>query len=202
MRSLFRQILAGFATYGSLVAVVYTVKPAGEGFSNWQMGLLAAATLALITDVGLAIWEYIRRPERRFRPGPRQKTHIRDFMFDWIGSAGQVAVFTRDLTWVDEADQELMQLLQKKARNSELTVVLPEHTALTRYLASIGAKIVTYPTLDYITKSRFTLVDVGRAGARVAVGRSDDGAHIIRIAGSDDPTFYLAEDLVEIIKRV
>jgi hypothetical protein len=202
MRSLFRQILAGFATYGSLVAVVYTVKPAGEGFSNWQTGLLAAATLALITDVGLAIWEYSRRPERRFRPGPRQKTRIRDFMFDWIGSAGRVAIFTRDLTWVDEADQELMQLLQQKARRSELTVVLPEHTGLTRDLESTGAKIVTYPTLDYTIQSRFTLVNVGRAGARVAVGHSDDGAHIIRIAGSDDPSFYLAEDLVEIVKRV
>ena len=202
MPSLVRQLVTAVSTYGSLIALVYAVKPPSAGFSAFEKGLLAAATLVLVADVVLSTFEYSRRGERRYRRGPKQSIKIRDFMCDWISNEGRVVVFTRDLTWVKEADRDLLTLLESKARSADLTIVLPHHTPLTQHLEAVGAEVVTYPRLGHTIQSRFTVVGLGRGGARVAIGHNHGGDHVIRLAGPDDPAFYLAADLVEIMKRM
>jgi hypothetical protein len=202
VHSLFRQVVASIGTYASLVGLVYSVKPAREGFSDIEKLGLLAGTVLMLLDVGLALREYSTRAERRFPAAADQRKRIRDFMFNWIGNAGRCVVFTRDLSWVEPHDVELVRRLHDKCLRRELTVVLPEHTSFTRELEGRGAEVVTYPALHYTIQSRFTLVDFGRAGARIAVGHGANGTHIIRIADSADPAFYLAEDLVELMRRL
>jgi hypothetical protein len=202
VRSFLRQLTGSILTYASLIGLVYAVKPPDEGFSSWEKLLLAGATLVVLIDLALTVAKYLGRPERRYPSGRRQQKKIRDFMYNWIDSLGRVAVFTRDLTWVDSRDTTLITLLEHKAMNDDLIVVLPRHTDLTQRLQEIGADVITYPDLDYVIQSRFTVVGIGRAGSRVAIGHADGNSHVIEIVSSDNPSFYLAEDLVEVMRRI
>lgn len=123
-------------------------------------------------------------------------------MYRWLDHDGRVAIFTRDLSWALPSDTELLGLMTRKSRAHELTIVIPNHTTLTQQLESDGADIVTYPNLNYIIQSRFTFSRLGRAGARVAIGHLDSDTHVIEIADASDPTFYLAGDLLEIMRRI
>ena len=46
------QLVAAVATYGSLVALVYTVKPSSGAFTSWEKLLLAVATIVFVADIG------------------------------------------------------------------------------------------------------------------------------------------------------
>ena len=110
---------------------------------------------------------------------------------------GRVAVFTRDMSWAGDA--KIAQLLDAKAKRSELVICLPTHIPLTRELEALGAEIYTYQGLGYAPKSRFTVVRFERGDARVAIGRQIGGVHTIEtFSVGEHPVFALAEDLVEI----
>lgn len=202
MKTLFRHITAAVGMYVSLLGLVLAVRPAGAPFTQWQKVLLVIATVLFLVELSFGVAELSGHPERRFRQGRKQELRIRNFMFQWLKSNGRAVIFTRDLSWVDATDQQMQSLLTQKAGANELTVVLPTHTSTTLALEAAGATVVTYENLDYVIQSRFTLIGMGRAGSRVAVGHSSEGTHVIQIANATDPVFYLAEDLVEIMKRM
>jgi hypothetical protein len=199
---LLRQLIISVGTYGTLVALVFTLKHEGKPFSTWQQVLFWSAMAIFAADVVFIVRGYTQRPQRRFRQGVRQQRRIRDFMHAWLSTGARVAVFSRDLSWVKDNDDEMRSLLLKKARNDELTVVVPASTSLTRELGDAGAEVVTYPDLDYVIQSRFTLVGIGRAGGRVAIGHSQEGMHVIDVLDAPDPAFYMADDLVEVMRRI
>lgn len=131
----------------------------------------------------------------------RNVDQIRDYMYAWIARAGRVAIFTHDMTWV--RDEELKDLLRRKAREDELIVCLPNSTPLARELDEIGATVYSYSQLNYVPRSRFTIIKLGRGDAEVAVGRDVSGSHIIEeFQIGRHPAFTMAEDLVSIIARI
>ena len=120
-------------------------------------------------------------------------------MYQWIDTGGQVAIFTRDHTWVD--DDRMRALLEKKAKRGELTICLPRHTSLTEQLKQMNAKIYEYGSIDHIPQTRFTVTHFGQAGAQVAVGRPQGQFHVIEEFAANDPAFHVAVDLVEITSK-
>jgi len=125
---------------------------------------------------------------------------IKRYMHAWIEHGGRVAIWTRDMSWANNADTR--GLLKKKAGRGELILCLPEQNALTKELAAAGAEICTYGAQCLESPaSRFTIVFFGRDGSRVAVGRADGDTHVIdEFAASGHPAFYLAEDLIALVR--
>ena len=123
---------------------------------------------------------------------------IRNYMFRWIRNGGRVAIWTRDMSWVD--DQEMKSMLRGKSESGELIVCLPEETALTESLRHDGAEVIAYGALDSPSSS-FTIVNYDRNGSRIAVGRPEGSLHIIQeFSVSDAPTFQMAYDLVRLVR--
>jgi hypothetical protein len=119
-------------------------------------------------------------------------------MRKWVSSGGRVVIFSRDMTWADEPATR--NLLRDKARRNELTVCLEHAISLTDELKQDGATIITYGELVHVPQSRFTIVDFGREGARVAVGVRNGNVHIIQEFQSGiDPLFALADDMVKFL---
>lgn len=127
---------------------------------------------------------------------------IRDYMFAWVKEGGRVAIFSRRLGWVD--DDEMRELLLKKAERGELTIVIPKPVLLSNELAQAGAEVIHYGESGYTIRSRFTIVHRERTDTAVAIGRKGrDGKHIVREfkTSDEEPAFWLAEDLIEILRR-
>lgn len=119
-------------------------------------------------------------------------------MLRWISSGGRVVIFSRDMSWAH--DEAVCSVLKDKAARNELTVCLERSIKLTDELRNCGATIITYGHLNHIPRSRFTIVDFGREGARVAVGVHQNGRHVIQeYRDGLDPFFAVAEDLVRLL---
>ena len=165
-----------------------------------QLGFLEGFGLAIALVVVLAaiLFAWSTGHKRRLIPFD-EKHKINDYMYQWIDTGGQVAIFTRDHTWVD--DDRMRALLEKKAKRGELTICLPRHTSLTEQLKQMNAKIYEYGSIDHIPQTRFTVTHFGQAGAQVAVGRPQGQFHVIEEFAANDPAFHVAVDLVEITSK-
>jgi len=121
-------------------------------------------------------------------------------MHDWIQHGGRVAIWTRDMSWAQNA--QTRRLLREKAERTELILCLPEPNELARELSAAGAEICAYGAQHLESPaSRFTIAFFGRAGSRVAVGHAAGDAHVIdEFDAGDYPAFYLAEDLVALVR--
>jgi hypothetical protein len=199
---LLRQLVATIGTFGALIALVVRVTPHGASLSDGQIALLVTAIVAFGLQIIFDVVDFRRGRAKQFRAGPRQTRRIRDFMFAWINSGGRVAVFSNDLSWVD--DDEMRGLLRRKANGGELILVTPRETVLTRELAAAGAETIHYAHVDYVIRSRFTISQFERSASAVAIGsRTPNGDHRIeRFSTGTDPAFSLALDLVEILRRL
>jgi len=126
---------------------------------------------------------------------------IRDYMFRWISRGGRVAIFSRDMSWVE--DDEMKDLLRAKARRDELHICLPTRILLSDDLQKEGAHIHVYPQLNYTPLSRFTIINKGRSDAQLAVGRAIEGKHLIEeFSLGEHPAFFIADDLIEVVMRL
>jgi hypothetical protein len=122
---------------------------------------------------------------------------IREYMHDWIKPGGRVAIWTRDMSWAENADTK--RLLCEKADARELIICLPDRLPLTEELEQRGAEVVAYG--NFTPASRFTITFFERDGSRVAVGRAVGDTHVIdEFKASETPAFYLAQDLVRLAR--
>jgi hypothetical protein len=62
----------------------------------------------------------------------------------------------------------------------------------------LGATVVEYGKIPFVPLVRFTFIDYGRAGARVAVATKDRDIHVINEYSASHPMFSLADDMVRI----
>jgi hypothetical protein len=109
-----------------------------------------------------------------------------------------VVIFSRDMSWTTEP--RIRDLLFQKARAHELTLCVQRHIPISNELRDHGARVVTYSELGYVPKSRFTIIDYERDGARVAIGQRIAGRHIIEEFDSrSHPLFSVAEDLIKLL---
>ena len=191
------KIFFAFASYASLLSLILTIWPINQRPSTLQLSLFALASFILLLVVGNELLDY-------FRYGPRlftQQRKINDYMYKWVSRGGRVAIFSRDLSWAGE--DRIRQLLLDKARPNELCICLPERIPAVEVLEREGAQICVYPELDYTPESRFTIVNRGRMGARVAIGRAIRDKHRIdEFSSGEHPVFSVANDLVEIVIRL
>jgi hypothetical protein len=185
-------------TIGSLVAVALSLRQEGEQLS--QIGYIGVATFlafgfaTLVSDARM----YLRATPLRLG----SDKSIRDYMYNWIDKGARVAVFSHDLSWV--VDDEMRAMLRRKAEGGELALVMPTATIESDALRASGAELLNYSEFGYTIKSRFTIVNLDRADARVAIGhRVSNTRHDIQeFSAGVDPAYYLALDMVELIRRM
>lgn len=182
----------------SVIGVFYTIGAASAELSLFYGFLIALSVVLYVALFVLDIWDYWKNRIRSYK----DESEIREYLWNWISKGGQVAIFTHDMSWA--SNEDIKKMLFNKAKMSELTIILPKQTALTRDLETSGANIFSYDSLDYVPQSRFTIIHKDRFDAQVAIGRKDklNGKHVIEeFALGEHPVFAVANDLVEILKR-
>jgi|ERR1700687_20153 len=180
----------------SLVGLLLLFLPSPKDLPWWAIALLVVAPLLLAVFVVL---EFLAHRGRRIY-AKSDTGGIKRYMHSWIEHGGRVAIWTRDMSWACDADTR--RLLKEKAARGELILCLPRQNELGNELAAAGAEVCAYGTNRLESPaSRFTIIFFGRDGARVAVGRADGDTHVIdEFNSGGHPAFYLAEDLVALVR--
>jgi hypothetical protein len=192
--SLLTTLVAQTASCASILGLYFTLQPLG-GERPWWHWLLISLS------IGAAVFVAAREITAHLFDGPRtyrSTAKINSYMRRWVASGGRVVIFSRDMSWAHEPATR--SLLREKAHQNELTVCLEHSIALTDELQREGATIITYGSLSHVPRSRFTIVDFGREGARVAVGVREGNVHVIQeFRSGEHPFFAVAEDLVKFL---
>ena len=124
---------------------------------------------------------------------------IRSYLMRWIKNGGRVAIWTRDMSWAEDA--EMNEMLRSKAQSRELIICLPDDTETTENLRNHGADVIAYGSWDSPLTS-FTIANYGRAGSRVAVGRRKGNLHVIQeFSAEEHSAFDMARDLVTLVRE-
>lgn len=187
------------AAAASVIGVFYTIGAANKELSLFYGFLIALSAVLYVALFVLDIWDYWKNRIRSYE----DESEIKEYLWNWISKGGQVVIFTHDMSWA--CDEGIKKMLFDKARMAELSIILPKQTALTCDLENAGANIYSYESINYVPQSRFTIIHKDRFDAQVAIGRKDklNGKHIIEeFALGEHPVFAVANDLVEIVKRI
>ena len=186
-------IIGSFASVSGVVIPLLILQP---GLPWWAKVLITLSGLLMIVAV---IW--VLKPDaatHTYRVS--DQAGINRYLYRWIDSGGRVAIWTRDMSWAEGA--KMAELLRRKADRRELIICLPRDIPKSDGLKQIGAEVFAYGT-GHATDSRFTIVNYGQAGSRVAVGRRSDNRHVIQeySAADEHPAFYMAQDLVRMVQE-
>jgi hypothetical protein len=186
--------LAG--SLASLVGLLLVFLPSSDHLPWWAVALLVVAALLLIVFVVL---DFPTHRGRRVYAESDTKG-IRKYMHTWIQNGSRVAIWTRDMSWAQ--DDDTRRLMRGKAERGELILCLPELNKFAQELAASGAEVCAYGSECLESPaSRFTISFFGRDGARVAVGRARGDTHVIdEFDARSHPAFYLAEDLIALVR--
>ncbi|MFC1903736.1 hypothetical protein ACFLXJ_03195 [Chloroflexota bacterium] len=181
-------------SFASLFGLFFLIRPRGEPLTSLQSMLLGVGICFMIAAITFQVWGYRKRKPKSMK----KESQIRSYMYNWIFRGGKVAILSNDMSWV--RDDEMRELLRSKANNNELYLCLPREISLSRELEQEGAKIHTYPELQYVPKSRFTIRNIGRTDEQVAVGRKYGETHVIEeFSMGEHPIFSVADDLINVI---
>ncbi|WP_204910264.1 hypothetical protein [Microlunatus spumicola] len=192
-----KQVITAVATLGSLVAFFLLGWTPENDIPAWRWILLVIAVLAFGINIRGDWLAYKAESAKIYQSG----REIRDYMTSLLERGGRCAIFSRDLTWADHSD--VRDLLNRKARRGELTLVLPKPTPLATELAAQGASLFTYPDLNCELRSRFTLVQLGTAAPSVAVGRPQGETVLVEeFDERTHPVVTLAEDLRTVLEQI
>ena len=193
---LVQKLVALAGSLASLIGLLVVFLPSPKDLPWWALALLISAAFFFIV---LVVLEFLSHRGRRVY-AKNDAEGIRTYMHHWIEHGGRVAIWTRDMSWAQNA--ETRRLLREKAKRNELILCLPELNPLATDLASAGAEVCAYGTQHLESPaSRFTIVFFGRDGSRVAIGRADGDTHIIdEFDARGHPAFYLAEDLIALVR--
>ena len=192
------KLVALAGSLASLIGLLVVFLPYPRDLPWWALSLLISATLFFIV---LVVLEFLSHRGRRVY-NKNDVEGIRTYMHHWIEHGGRVAIWTRDMSWAQNA--EMRGLLREKAKRNELILCLPELNPLATDLVAAGAEVCAYGTQCLESPaSRFTIAFFGRDGSRVAIGRADGDTHVIdEFDARNHPAFYLAEDLIELVRGI
>ncbi len=181
------------SAYASIMGLYLTVQPPGALRPEWHWIVIGAASTVFLISIAYDVTQQYSALPKRFVRIER----INRYMHRWVAQGGRTVIFSRDMSWVDE---ETRSLLIEKARRNELIVCLEKAIELSEALKDAGATIVTYAELGHAPRSRFTIIDFERDGARVAVGQRIGRYQVIQeFQHGRHPLFAVAEDLVQIL---
>jgi hypothetical protein len=190
--ALIGRLFALAASLASLLGLLIPFLPAPVKLPGWAVALLVSAAFFFIV---LVVLEFHAHRGRRVY-ATTDSEGIKRYMHNWIEHGGRVAIWTRDMSWAQNA--ETKKLLNTKAAQKELILCLPEVNDLARELQEAGAEVLAYGAERLESPaSRFTIAFFGRDGSRVAVGRAEGDTHVIdEFEAHGHPAFHLASDLV------
>jgi hypothetical protein len=178
----------------SIAALYLTVVPLSQARPLWHWLVLGVVFICFVYFVAKDTIRYLKPTRKSYN----SQNKINDYMFRWISSGGRTVIFSRNMSWVTEP--RIWDLLMRKAREGELTLCVEAHIRVSDELRAAGARVVTYSELGHVPKSRFTIIDYEKDGARVAIGQKIGGTHIIEeFEGRTHPLFSVAEDLVKLL---
>jgi hypothetical protein len=164
--------------------------------------IVGAVGIILIGAQGyLDIWGKSRK-FRRFRNQDNSKGRraVKDYMDKLLAKGENIAIFTRDMSWVDDNTEVL---LTQKAQKNNLTVFMLKANDLSSRLSSAGAVVYYYEAVtgDRPMMSRFTLINMGRSQPELAIGHRNEDVHTIEMfSSSRDYALTLAQDMFSLLK--
>lgn len=189
--TLLLRLFGHIGTLGTLVSWIYMLNT-GREVSIFWIGFLIC--LALVSFLVAIIFEYKLRPQDKGIYCKSEK-EINNYMYNWIKNGGRVTIFTRDMSWAQK-NPTIENMLHKKAKDDELSIILSEKNEFINGIEKSGAKIYTYGDLGYTPTSRFTIVKTDRIGSKVAIGSENEGEHYIEeFSSSNGYPFHIANDL-------
>ena len=106
------------------------------------------------------------------------KQEVNKYLLDWLNKGSRTVIFTRDLTWADES-ADILNILEKKARNKELTICLYRNTDTTNRLRALGAEVYVHNLSENQLKSRFTIIDYGKSNPKITVGTRNNSGQFV-----------------------
>lgn len=137
------------------------------------------------------------------RKSSKGRKKIADYLASQLKSVGSVAVFSKDLTWVEPGSTAEKVLLDKAGRN-ELTLFVESEMPLTIRLKGAGAIVKFYGgqrRRGFNPRSRFTVLDVRTSGTSIMIGSPSNGEHVIKHYGQDDhEVLELAKDFISLLE--
>ena len=184
--------------FGAVASVLGVGIPGllSEGSVVWWKFAVLSLSIPF-TVVAIVLVFRSEHPTRVYRIGA--DTDITNYLYCWIQTGGHVVICTRDMSWAGES--KMMDLLKRKATSRELTIILPQRVDRSDCLEAEGAEVFAHGELEPLA-TRFSIVNYGQPGARVAIGWRSGDRHLIEefSAADEHPTFYLAHDLVKLAK--
>lgn len=195
MRSLLFKIASVAAALGSSIKVIWSLKEEDQALSASQVVFLTIAVGLGVLAVVLEVQDYLKSRPKRYS----SEKKVRDHMYKLIKDGGNVSVFTRDLSWVN--DGQMIDMLKEKAKQDSLTLVLPKPISISNELKNAGATVINYGS-HYTIKSRFTICNMNRIDSTVSIGRQIGGKHVIEKYEDKDGhlAFSLAQDLAGVLR--
>ncbi len=132
-----RKLWPLLGTYLSLLGVIISLRQ--EQQKQLSFGLCQKLFLWFGTILFLYLcYDKIKSEKRlRYKKKKDWQTPVRKYMYKWIHNGNRVAIYSHDLSWVDEGMKDL---LCQKAEKHELLICLPEHTDLTKQLEETGGR--------------------------------------------------------------
>jgi hypothetical protein len=182
-----------YGPLGLVVGMLALIVPVNEFNPTLKIALAIVIVFLLV----IYVFEIVRHCKTRPKKYQPNSQDISEYMYRWLNSGGLAAVFSRDLTWV-ESNAKIEELLLQKSKRNELILYVHKETEIVKKLKENGAVCYTYPS-GYTPNIRFTVIDYGKAGSRVAIGVQENGIHIIReYQMLDFPVANLVKDLIEL----
>ena len=203
MKTLLHSIFASVGSFASIIALVISVHVRDDPFTPWQYGLIIAVGVFALWAIFSEIKAYIqlRKQTNRIVFAIDDQNGINRYMYNWIRHGNRCAIFTRNMSWAN--DKKIMDLLLTKAKDKDLNIYIPEDTDISKELRSASAEVYTYEDLKITPMSRFTVVNWGKAGMRVAIGKQiGKNDHVIEeYSDEDSPLVAVTVDLLNIIEK-
>ena len=106
------------------------------------------------------------------------KEKVNKYLLNWLNKGSRTVIFTRDLTWANESI-DILNTLERKARNKELTICLYQKTITTDHLSDLGAEIYVHNLSENQLKSRFTIIDYGKSNPKITVGTRNSSGQFV-----------------------
>jgi hypothetical protein len=190
-------ILRVIAFIGAIASLYGYLVP--TSFPNSQIAAAAVGGFLFLLYVGTEIYTFITNRDFIVRASDTAK--INREMKKIIVSPGRTSILSRDLSWAGAAD--IRACLSEKASANELVIYLEKGTAISSELQKAGARVVEYGPLGFVPESRFTMMNIGKPHATIAIGFVRGDRHVItRHRNGHDASFHIADDLVRLLEAV
>lgn len=140
---------------------------------------------------------YFLNSDKSFKNSDRKG--ISSYLQKALDNSGRVAIFSRDMTWVQGAAKNK---ILEKARRHELIVFVACRNALIDEIIEAGGEVRIYSSAvskNYDPLYRFTIYNFEKHGEYALVGISDKKKHIIKTLESNSISLGALKDFVRFL---